>query len=141
MGASTATKCRSLSLLPLCSAVRFSFSREQAAALSANVRAASSSELAQGPALAPPEDLDPADPAALIFTSGTSGEAKAVVLSFGNLLASAIGSILHLVALKVSWPLTLVGAPWAVVPLLVLWYDALRACRAPAEELVEVSGS
>ncbi len=52
-----------------------------------------------------------------------------------------LNPILHLVALKVSWPLTLVGAPWAVVPLLVLWYDALRACRAPAEELVEVSGS
>lgn len=40
-----------------------------------------------------------------------------------------LNPIAHLLALKVSWPLTLVGAPWAVVPLLFLWYDALRACR------------
>lgn len=43
-----------------------------------------------------------------------------------------LNPIAHLLALKVGWPLTLVGAPWAVVPLLVLWYDAMRACRAPA---------
>jgi hypothetical protein len=52
------------------------------------------------------------------------------VLTYLNPLA-------HLLALKVSWPLTLVGAPWAVVPLLVLWYDALRACRARQDEPVE----
>jgi hypothetical protein len=52
-----------------------------------------------------------------------------------------LNPVLHLVALEVSWPQTLVGAPWAVLPLLVLWYDALRACRAPVEQLVEVSGS
>jgi len=77
-------------------------------ALSASLRAVSSSELAQGSAAAPPADLDPAHPAALIFTSGTSGDAKGVVLSFGNLLASAIGSILHLGALPADrWLATL----------------------------------
>ena len=44
-------------------------------------------------------DLDPAAPAVIVYTSGTSGEAKGVVLRHANLLASAIGSALHLGAL------------------------------------------
>jgi O-succinylbenzoic acid--CoA ligase len=39
------------------------------------------------------------DPAAIVYTSGTSGEAKGVVLTHANLLASAVGSAFHLGAL------------------------------------------
>jgi hypothetical protein len=50
-----------------------------------------------------------------------------------------INPLAHLAAQRVDWPLTLVGAPWSVVPLMVLWYDALRVCRAVPAEAVTLA--
>ncbi len=44
-------------------------------------------------------DLALSEPAVIVYTSGTSGEPKGVVLTHGNLLASAVGSAFHLGAL------------------------------------------
>lgn len=78
------------------------------AALASDTTACLGRASGAAPALAPIEQLagallrdEPADlelhaPAALVYTSGTSGEPKGVVLSHANLLANAVGSALHL---------------------------------------------
>ena len=73
-------------------------------------------------------DLLIAVPAALVLLDRHSSRRIRLALLAAFVL-TYLNPVLHLLALKVGWPLTLVGAPWAVVPLLVLWYDALRACR------------
>ncbi|HET7902790.1 MAG TPA: glycosyltransferase family 87 protein [Candidatus Nanopelagicales bacterium] len=78
-------------------------------------------------------DLLIAVPAALVLLDRHPSRRVRIALLAAFVL-TYLNPVLHLVALKVSWPLTLAGAPWAVVPLLVLWYDALRACRAPVDE-------
>lgn len=68
----------------------------------AGVPTIAASALADAPGggdLGPAGALDLTQPAALVYTSGTSAQPKGVVLTHGNLLASAFGSVLHLGAL------------------------------------------
>ncbi len=77
-------------------------------------------------------DLLIAVPAALVLLDRHPSRRVRLAL-LAVFVLTYLNPIAHLLALKVSWPLTLVGAPWAVVPLLVLWYDALHACRAASD--------
>ena len=80
-------------------------------------------------------DLLIAVPAALVLLDRHPSRRVRLALLAAFVL-TYLNPVLHVLALKLTWPLTWVGAPWAVVPLLVLWYDALRACRAAAPDPV-----
>ncbi|MFN8147754.1 MAG: glycosyltransferase family 87 protein [Candidatus Nanopelagicales bacterium] len=80
-------------------------------------------------------DLLIAVPAALVLLDRHPSRRVRLALLAAFVL-TYLNPVLHVLALKLSWPLTWVGAPWAVVPLLLLWYDALRACRAAAPDPV-----
>ena len=80
-------------------------------------------------------DLLIAVPAALVLLDRHPSRRVRLALLAAFVL-TYLNPVLHVLTLKLSWPLTWVGAPWAVVPLLLLWYDALRACRAAAPDPV-----
>ncbi len=70
-----------------------------AAAAEARAKALASRELEAGGAPVATAELALYDPAVIVYTSGTSGEPKGVVLTHGNLLAAAVGSAFHVGAL------------------------------------------
>ncbi|WP_433327171.1 class I adenylate-forming enzyme family protein [Spirillospora sp. CA-294931] len=91
------------------------------------------SRLVKGPAPEPDGDGDPDAPAAVIFTSGTTANPRAVVHSQASLAASldlfrtrvpfGLGDVVHTDQLMLGLPTLLSGARWSMPPLF---------CSAPA---------
>lgn len=78
-------------------------------------------------------DLLVALPALLVLLD-RHGSRRVRLALLALFLLTYLGPALHSLALRVDQPLTAVGAPWAVLPLLVLWWDALRACLPAQRE-------
>lgn len=101
--------------------------------------ALSFAELARGPAPEPGDDGDPGAPAAVIFTSGTTADPRAVVHTQASLAAAlglfrarlplGPGDVVHTDQLMLGLPTLIAGARWSMPPLFCAPADFARLMR------------